>query len=70
MITPLEPLVTNLVEHFWMSLFVYFGELANFTPYFLILFSGMPLYAVIIAHHCRMYFFFYQTLYFLVCARI
>ena len=45
----LEPFVTNLVESIWMSVFVCSGELIE---YFLVVYSGMSLYAVILLVHC------------------
>ena len=63
------PLVTNLVERIWMSLFVCFGELVR-CPFY----AGFSCtvfwssYVVILASYCTLYFVVgHHTLYFFVC---
>ena len=56
MSTSLQPLVNNLVESIWMSFPVCPGEFVRYIyipVYFLVLFSSMSLYAVILACHYK-----------------
>ena len=57
MITSLEPLVTNLAGHIWMSLCVCPELLRSlFYGVVFVLFAGMSLYGLIIVCHCTRYF--------------